>query len=335
MLPFEVFTQIMSDAQPGGLLSLARTCKILRTILINRSAIGIWEAAEQQTPRLPARPKGMSSPQYAALAFFHECSLCGKEQDVKLYAKLRVRLCESCSVSELVDVWSIANYIGMPLEALLSVIFKTPAVPSKHKRETGMEFSEGSPHCLRRDLRTYYASQKRILHPGNHKRFEIWEEEQHNLVHFAEMLVRFIIYPKLTPMRVVQLENFDSFLGNQPVMDYRAFNNGDDLKFSNHTSDDPDPTKFTHEQCLRMHKTLNQMKQLFHPYRDVLFALGVDSNIFHALMRIESPTLNPFEDYPYPTAATALSWPLFSNVPELEPSQIVDRFHLDPLETMR
>ncbi|KAG8698270.1 hypothetical protein FRC08_006028 [Ceratobasidium sp. 394] len=339
MIPLEVFTQIMCNVQPGGLLALARTCKTLRTILLSKSTIGVWRVAEQTTSRLPTRPRGMSSPRYAALAFFNECSLCGKDQNIKLYAKLRVRLCESCIESELVDVWSIADYVGMPLEALLSVIFKTPAVQSKHKRETGMEFADGSPHCLRRDLRAYYATQKRFSRSGNWQELEIWEHEQHKLVHaheeFAEMLVRFLAYPKLTPLQIAQLENTDDFFRDGPVMDYRAFNNGDDLSFANYANEDPISTKFTHEQCLHMHKVLKQTKQLFHPYRGVLVALGVETNIFNALMRMEEPDLNPFEDYPYPTAATALSWPLFSNVPELKASQILEVFHQDALETMR
>ncbi|KAG8684540.1 hypothetical protein FRC08_013638 [Ceratobasidium sp. 394] len=75
MLPLEVFTQIMRNAQPGSLLALARTCKTLRTALLSRSAMDIWQTAERKTPRLPARPHGMSSPQYAALAYFNECSV--------------------------------------------------------------------------------------------------------------------------------------------------------------------------------------------------------------------------------------------------------------------
>ncbi|KAG8740445.1 hypothetical protein FRC10_004310 [Ceratobasidium sp. 414] len=277
----------------------------------------------------------MSSPKYAALAFFKECSLCGKDKDVKLYAKLRVRLCGSCSVSELVDVWSIENHVGNPPEAYLSVIFKTPAVPSKYKREMGMEFADGSPHCLRRDLRIYYAMQKRVLHSRNRDGLEIWEQEQHILVHMHEEAssLGLRLEDDLTNLLVMaQLEEFDSLPGDEAVMDYRAFNNGDDLKSANYPNDDPNSTKFTHEQCLRIHKALNEVKKLSHPYRDVLRALGVETNIFHTLMGIGSPDSNPFEHFPYPTAATALSWPLFSDV---EPSRIFNRFHQDPLETMR
>ncbi|KAG8740407.1 hypothetical protein FRC10_004358 [Ceratobasidium sp. 414] len=339
--------QIMSNVQPGGLLALARTCKTLRTMLMSRSATDIWEAAERKTPRLPVRPQGISSPQYAVLAFFNECSLCGKGKDVKLYAKLRVRLCEPCSISELVDVWSIANHTGNPLEAYLSVIFKTPTVPSKHKRETEIEFVDGSPHCLRRDLRTYYVMQMRFSHSRNRTRLDIWEREQHKLAHehekaslfglkFAEMLVRFLCYPKLTPMQVAQLENLRGYPRRDPVNDYKAFNNGDDLKFVKlNANDDPSLTMSTREQCLYMRKALKAIKQVYHPYRGVLRVLGVETNFFLTLAGLASPNLNPFEEYPYPTAATVLSWPLFSDVHDFEPSVILGRLKRDPEETAR
>ncbi|KAG9123854.1 hypothetical protein FRC07_013731 [Ceratobasidium sp. 392] len=339
MIPFEVFTNIISHTQPGGLLALARTCKTLRNILMNKSTMHIWEAAEQKTPRLPARPKGMSSPQYAALAFFNECSVCGENENIKLYAKLRVRLCVSCSVSELVDISTIEVIIGSSLENLLSVIFKMPTNRSRQNTSTEEELSTGSPHCLRRDLLAYRITQKRFLQSRNLNGLRLWEGEQHELVHvheaFAKMLVPFLVHPKLTPLRMTQLGDPNHLFSDESPMDYRDFNNGDDLKFAGEANVNLSVTKFTHEQCLRMHMALQEMKQLFHPYRGVLEALGVETNPLYTLMGMASPDSNPFEDYPYPTAATALSWPIFSDVQHVEASQIVELVHQDTQETMR
>ncbi|KAG9126048.1 hypothetical protein FRC07_005113 [Ceratobasidium sp. 392] len=311
----------------------------MHNILMRKSMANMWEATEQKTPRLPARPKGMSSPRYAALAFFNECSLCGEAKDIKLYAKLRVRLCESCSVSELIDISNIENDIGVPLETHLSVILKTPTTSSEQERDTDTELSDEFSHCLCRDLLTHSITRKRFLQSKNLRGLDIWEQEQHRLVHvheeFAETLVQFLVYPNLTPLQMVQLESSDRITGIEPVMDYKEFNNGDDLKSTDGANNDSSLTSFTHEQCLRMHKGFQEMKFFFHPYRDVLRALGVEANVFGALLalRTPNPNSNPFENYPYPTAVTVLSWPLRSDVHEIHPPQLINIVSRDPLST--
>ncbi|KAG9123855.1 hypothetical protein FRC07_013732 [Ceratobasidium sp. 392] len=338
-IPFEVFAHIISNAQPGGLLALARTCKTMRNILMRKSMANMWEAAEQKTHKLPARPKGMSSPQYAALAFFNECSLCGEDRDIKLYAKLRVRLCESCSASELIDISNIENDADMPLDAQLSVIFKSPTSSSKQGGDADEEPNNKSPHCLRRDLLTHRVKQRRFLQSRNLKGLDIWEHEQHQLVHaheeFAEMLVRFLAHPRLTPLQMVKLAGSDRLAGVEPEIDYKYFNNGDDLRFLREANDHSSLTSFTYEQCLCMHKAFHEMKYFFHPYRDVLRALGAGTDIFTILMGLASPSSNPFEDYPYPNAATILSWPLCSDLQNIEPSDIITLITREPQETLR
>ncbi|KAG8684541.1 hypothetical protein FRC08_013639, partial [Ceratobasidium sp. 394] len=199
-----------------------------------------------------------------------------------------------------------------------------------------MESADGSPHCLRRDLRAYYAMQKQFLCSRNQNELEIWEQEQHKLVHlhdeFAEKLVRFLVYPKLTPLQVAQLNDDDPY---QPHMDYGAFNNGNDLNSTKYTNDDLSLAMFTHEQCLRTYNALQGIKQLHHPYRGVLGALGVRTDFFAAMAGFMSAKLNPFEEYPYPTPATVLSWPLFSDVHKFEPSKILGLLFQDPLELTR
>ncbi|KAF8602470.1 hypothetical protein BDV93DRAFT_444059, partial [Ceratobasidium sp. AG-I] len=74
-LPTEVFTLIACHATPYDLISLGRSNKLLRKMLLHRSAANIWQRAERNVPGLPLCPGGMCEPQYAVLIFFEECTV--------------------------------------------------------------------------------------------------------------------------------------------------------------------------------------------------------------------------------------------------------------------
>ncbi|KAG9090634.1 hypothetical protein FS749_000399 [Ceratobasidium sp. UAMH 11750] len=187
----------------------------------------MWRTAEWKTPRLPFCPVGLSTPQYAALVFTNDCSLCYKSSpNSKLETTLRVRLCESCHESELINVWSIKNYEEERLICNLSLTIKAPTVPSTYARWGASDGT--SPHCLRRDLEKLYQTRKEFFQSGDRAGLARWEQYNQFSVEefdeFAEMLERFLIYPKLTARQKNQLEESmgyddDDSWGEEPYSD--------------------------------------------------------------------------------------------------------------------
>lgn len=66
-------TQILSHLLPGDLLHMARSTKIFRALLMQRSSATIWRAARGNVPGLPECPDEMSEPAYANLVFTTNC----------------------------------------------------------------------------------------------------------------------------------------------------------------------------------------------------------------------------------------------------------------------
>lgn len=74
----------------SDLLHLARTTKIFRAFLMNRSAKQIWRAARVNVPGLPDCPKHLSEPGYAHLAFDTFCFV----------SDAHLRMCSAADVSQ-------------------------------------------------------------------------------------------------------------------------------------------------------------------------------------------------------------------------------------------
>lgn len=77
-LPKTSLLQIASWVGLRDLLFLARTCKSLRSVLMRRSAEGVWRAAEAGVPGLPKCRNNVDLPVYAALVFTNLCTVRAK-----------------------------------------------------------------------------------------------------------------------------------------------------------------------------------------------------------------------------------------------------------------
>ncbi|CUA72615.1 hypothetical protein RSOLAG22IIIB_10183 [Rhizoctonia solani] len=73
-VPIEVFTEIAHYLNPADLLSLVQTNKFFRSMLLNRSAVLIWQRSLGNVPGLPPCPTRMIEPQYAALLYSKHCT---------------------------------------------------------------------------------------------------------------------------------------------------------------------------------------------------------------------------------------------------------------------
>ncbi|KAG9078662.1 hypothetical protein FS749_009282, partial [Ceratobasidium sp. UAMH 11750] len=346
-IPFEVFIQISSSLGLGDLLALARTCKSLRAFFMSKSRIAMWQNAERNTPRLPPCPTTMSQPQYAALVFMNECSLCGACTKITLEPKLRVRLCRSCHASELVDIYSIKNHELLRLIAHVPVTLKVPTMSKECARFNGVPMSRHpTPHCRRRDLETFRDTREGFLRSNDQDGLKRWELELEDLDgrnhQFAEMLWRFLFYPELTPMQE-QWKKEGGDIDRVPYPTeaiwfnkYGAYVKDGDSDEDDHsngyssTDEDVEDTEENgHDRYHLLHVELQKAKPLAHPFRSTLEALGVKTDPLLAVLGLGLSIPHPFESieyYPFPTTAAVLSWPCFSTLHELEPSRISKYF---------
>ncbi|KAI0061321.1 hypothetical protein BV25DRAFT_1916993, partial [Artomyces pyxidatus] len=70
-MPLDILFELFSNLTPGDLLSLARTSKGLRSVLMSRKSVSVWKAARSQVPGLeaPEPPEDMSEPAWAQLLY--------------------------------------------------------------------------------------------------------------------------------------------------------------------------------------------------------------------------------------------------------------------------
>ncbi|KIY67615.1 hypothetical protein CYLTODRAFT_287559 [Cylindrobasidium torrendii FP15055 ss-10] len=95
-LPRDIIIEIFSRLHPGDLLSLARTSKDFRSIMLGDAAEYIWRTCRSKVPSLPPPPCGMSEPAYASLVFDTFCHECTIPRARYVDWLLRIRLCGDC-----------------------------------------------------------------------------------------------------------------------------------------------------------------------------------------------------------------------------------------------
>ncbi|KAJ3771932.1 hypothetical protein FB446DRAFT_704251 [Lentinula raphanica] len=100
-LPKELILEILSWLDPRDLLSLARTSKDLREILLSKSSQSIWLTARINFEGgLPALPQDLNEVQFARLIFDVHCHVCNKRFHCdKVLWKFRLRCCRTCEKS--------------------------------------------------------------------------------------------------------------------------------------------------------------------------------------------------------------------------------------------
>ncbi|KAF8553732.1 hypothetical protein OG21DRAFT_1384122, partial [Imleria badia] len=86
---------IAAHIHPMDLLNLARTCKSLRQLLMDKSSAFVWKAARSQVNGLPDCPADLAEPEYANLVFHAHCNGCGKYVKTVLW-EMRRKYCPDC-----------------------------------------------------------------------------------------------------------------------------------------------------------------------------------------------------------------------------------------------
>ncbi|TFK90029.1 hypothetical protein K466DRAFT_597265 [Polyporus arcularius HHB13444] len=96
-MPLDVLFEIFRLLHPRDLLSLARTTKDFRALLMSRSSASCWATSRKQIQGLPEIPENLSEPAYANLMFCNHCHRCLKTgTHVSAYWDILARYCTVC-----------------------------------------------------------------------------------------------------------------------------------------------------------------------------------------------------------------------------------------------
>ncbi|KAI5900852.1 uncharacterized protein SCHCODRAFT_02559883 [Schizophyllum commune H4-8] len=101
-LPLELVLEVLSHLDARSLLQLARTTKLLRSLLLSRSSIKIWKRGYNYTkPAMPPPPSDMSIPRLLAFLEDEICDFCDESPDdgvLTVWSSWQ-RFCEGCADS--------------------------------------------------------------------------------------------------------------------------------------------------------------------------------------------------------------------------------------------
>ncbi|KAI0336469.1 hypothetical protein GY45DRAFT_1291308 [Cubamyces sp. BRFM 1775] len=111
-LPLEVVYLVIENLELRDVLSLARTDKAFRGMLMSQRAKGFWQAAIANTPGLPSCPPNMEEPQYAHLLYDSMCHGCGRGKTSKILFHWGVRYCKDCLPLRVIDQRELAPFFN-------------------------------------------------------------------------------------------------------------------------------------------------------------------------------------------------------------------------------
>ncbi|KAL5633564.1 hypothetical protein ACGC1H_003900 [Rhizoctonia solani] len=103
-LPLELLVEIATYLRPLDIVRLARVNKVVRGLLMRRSAACIWRASLRTANALPPTPTEIPEPLLVALLFLPECTICGRYTDDNVDFFLRAKLCSECWGIDLIPV---------------------------------------------------------------------------------------------------------------------------------------------------------------------------------------------------------------------------------------
>ncbi|KAG6919494.1 hypothetical protein DXG01_005753 [Tephrocybe rancida] len=103
-LPIDILLEIFGHLKPFDLLKVARMTKEFRKFVMHKSSKSVWQAALETIPDLPPCPPDMSEPAWVNLVFDPHCHFCLKATVRVVEWMLRIRICNKCAKTNLVNV---------------------------------------------------------------------------------------------------------------------------------------------------------------------------------------------------------------------------------------
>ncbi|KAJ2922350.1 hypothetical protein H1R20_g14734, partial [Candolleomyces eurysporus] len=102
-VPLEILYEILIHLNPSDLLTLSRSNRRLREILLNKSSRFIWKECLASVRGLPRCPPYMTEPQFSNLVFDESCHFCGGEGVKDVFWTCHVRCCSKCIKQQFVS----------------------------------------------------------------------------------------------------------------------------------------------------------------------------------------------------------------------------------------
>ncbi|CAE6343341.1 unnamed protein product [Rhizoctonia solani] len=158
-MPIEILSEVGSYVLPIDLLSLSRTNKSLRSLLMDRSSRHVWQSAMQNMEGLPHCPSNWSEPRYLSLIFSKTCSICNKPARSRIDEVLLVRLCGGCRDEKLMP-------LGELPKSLYSLVHHSTRIT---RRES---------HVLREDAEAVCNRYNQLRKYGDGVLFGAWVEHR-------------------------------------------------------------------------------------------------------------------------------------------------------------
>ncbi|CAE6491888.1 unnamed protein product [Rhizoctonia solani] len=186
-------TGLIRNIAAWDLISLSRTSKLWRELLMKRTAEKIWLFAESNIPELPAYPwSNMSPVRYATLLFTKNCTVCGETTTIGADPYLMVRLCNECRETEqVVTLPDSSFFIHTVFVRLVELVGREYqwSVPEKlvcittmmtFRKKNAEKRPRGSgslKYCLRKELEEIRATYSELVQPGCEVAFTRWKTE--------------------------------------------------------------------------------------------------------------------------------------------------------------
>ncbi|KAF9534026.1 hypothetical protein CPB83DRAFT_844980 [Crepidotus variabilis] len=120
-MPLDILVAVFSFLHPKDILSLARTTRTFRDVLMSRQATTVWKTAREGIGA-PACPSLVSEPHWATLLSGHICQTCGTTNVQYVLLTLLRRACKSCTSTHLLSSKKLKKHYPKIDEVILELI---------------------------------------------------------------------------------------------------------------------------------------------------------------------------------------------------------------------
>ncbi|CAE6475424.1 unnamed protein product [Rhizoctonia solani] len=169
-MPIDIFTEITTHLLPIDIITLSRSNKSFRSLLMHRSSIHIWHSAMRNVRGLPPCPPDLSEPHYLSLIFSKHCTMCGQPVRCRMDEILRVRFCVPCRDEHLVAL----NTIPWELHSLIH--HSSKIIPSKARWGPHIDYA------LKEEAHEVQRRHKEFEDSGNELAMVKWEVETKTVI---------------------------------------------------------------------------------------------------------------------------------------------------------
>ncbi|EUC54876.1 hypothetical protein RSOL_075960 [Rhizoctonia solani AG-3 Rhs1AP] len=163
-LPLELLVEIATYLRPLDIVRLARVNKVVRGLLMRRSAACIWRTSLRTANALPPTPTELPEPLLVALLFLAECTICGRYTDDDVDFFLQAKLCSECQGTDLIP----AGDTGFA---------KLLYVSTSKDKSLGLVSL-----CLRNDYKRIKSKHEALQATRDAKALQVWTKQQIKLV---------------------------------------------------------------------------------------------------------------------------------------------------------